>query len=175
MTDGPPDEIPHFTEQARWLFAYHDSRGESLCSRAVALLGFAGVILVLLLGSGLPKGVEVTCVIKIGFVVTVGSLLATVGCLLRTLKSRELQVPGVDQLRSNWRKWVTSRRRGSAAKDVAETYLGAKDIDEWSALDWALQTASARALWFGRAVWFMGLSLALLTVLLIVVGLQVYF
>ena len=175
VSDEADEEIERFTEQARWLFAYHESRGESLYTRAVALLGFVGVILALLLGAGLPKGVEATCPIKVLFVLTVGALLVTSGCCLATFKTRESKIPSVDQLRRNWHDWVQETRQGSAAKDVAEMLLRAKELREDSALDWAMKTADDRARWFGHAVIFMGLSLASLIVLLAVVGYQLYF
>lgn len=175
VSQDSAEEIERFTEQARWLITYHDNRSESLCNRAVALLGFVGVILALLLGSGLPSGVEENRGIQIFFVVTVSLLLITSGCCLATLKSRTLQSPGVDQVRDNWRSWVTKYRRGQAAKDIAETFILAKDLSKTSPLDWAVDTADARADWFGRAVFSMALSLGSLTVLLGIVGAQVYF
>jgi len=169
------DEIERFTEQAKWLFAYHESRGESLYTRAVALLGFVGVMLALLLGADLPKGVDVTCPIKVTFVATVVSLLMTGGCCLLAFKTRDSKVPSVSQLRENWQHWVDDQRRGSAAKDVAEMLLRAKELDEDSALDWAKKTADDRARWFEHAVFCMGVSLVSLTVLLAVVGYQLSF
>jgi len=176
VTDKPDDEIAVFTEQGRWLFEYHDGRSESFCSRAVALLGFTGVILALLLrGSALPRGIDANCLLKTGFTSAVASLLITSVSCLATLRARRLNVPPVQQLRTNWYSWVGKKRRGSAAKDVTEMYLSAKNLDEDSALDWALKTASARGSWFGRAVFFMGLSLASITVVLADVGWQIYF
>lgn len=169
------EEIERFTEQAKWLFAYHESRGESLFTRAVALLGFVGVILALLLGTDLPEGLDVTCPIKVLFVVAVASLLMTGACCLLTFKTRESKVPSVSQLRKNWQDWVDDNRRGTAAKDVAEMLLRARELHEDSALDWAKKTADSRAKWFGDAVFFMGVSLVALTVLLAMVGIELYF
>lgn len=174
VTKESAEEIGLFTEQARWLFEYHDGRSESLCTRAVALIGFVGVILALLLSAGLPGGVKVTWPIKLLFVVTLSMLLLTSACCLATLMTRELNVPGVEQLRENWHDWIVGSRRGSAAKDVTETFLTAKSLDARSALDWVRHTASARAVWFGRAVVFMALSLLSLTGMVAVVGVQLY-
>ncbi|KQQ42133.1 hypothetical protein ASF50_14950 [Nocardioides sp. Leaf307] len=169
------DEIERFTDQARWLFAYHESRGESLHTRAVALLGFVGVTLALLLGSNLPEGLDVTCLMKVLFALTVATLLLAGGCCLLTFKTRESKVPSVSQLRENWQDWVDDKRRGTAAKDVAEMLLRARELHEDSAVDWAMKTADFRARWFGYAVFSMGVSLASLSVLLVVVGHQLYF
>lgn len=48
-------ELEAFIDQSRWLIEYHDKRGDSFTTRATALLGFSGVILVLLLRGPLPK------------------------------------------------------------------------------------------------------------------------
>lgn len=174
VSDEPVEEIERFTEQARWLITYHDNRGESLCNRAVALLGFVGVILALLLSSGLPAEVDVNCGVKLLFVLTTAALLITSGCCLATLKGREVQSPGVEQVRENWRLWVIKDRRDRAATDIAETFLLAKDPTRKSPLEWSIATANKRADWFGCAVVAMAVSLGSLTVLLVVVGIQIY-
>ena len=54
MASPDHDESAAFTEQARWLIEQHNNRSEAFTTRAVALLGFEGVILALLLqGAGL--------------------------------------------------------------------------------------------------------------------------
>ncbi|WP_345457604.1 hypothetical protein [Nocardioides marinquilinus] len=172
--DEGEKEIELFAEHARWLINFHDTRSESICARAVALFAFVGVILALLIGSGLPGEVKVDWFIRVPFLATVGFLILTSAYCLITLRHRLLEVAGVGQTRRNWRRYVTKERRGKTASDITESLLRAKELDEASTVDWVLRTADARAAWFGKAVWSMGLSLVSLTVLLIVVGFQVY-
>lgn len=173
--DDDEDEIEQFQEQARWLIAYHDSRGESLSTRAVALLGFAGVILALMLRPNLPNGVDVDWWLAFTFVMAVGGLIATIACCLQTVKSRELQVPGAEQTRRQWRHYVQGSLRGRVAANVTETYLGGKDLNKTSTLDWAAHSANSRARWFQRAVAAMLFSLASLTVVLATVGWRAFY
>lgn len=49
QTSAPADDSLVFTEQARWLLEWHNSRSESFASRAVAILGFDGVIMALII------------------------------------------------------------------------------------------------------------------------------
>lgn len=144
------DEISRFIEQARWLLDYHDRRGESLSTRAVALLGFVGVALALLLNFRLPRGVEVNDQVTLFYVATVVLLLATAGCCVWALMVRTLTAPGIGQLRGNWLAWVEIKRRDRAAKDIAEGLLGGKDLEKDSPLDRAVKAANGRA----RAVKF---------------------
>ncbi len=172
---GTPDEseADRYTEHARWILSYHDSRSESFMTRAVALLGFDGVILALLLGSGVPDGVHVDWWIKVPFTVTTAALVGVSYFCLATLKTRELKVPGVDRARENWHDSVTRARHGTAAMDIAETYLGAKNLSQDSAMDYVVGAATERGKSFSRAVGCAGVAPFSLTVLLIVVGVRV--
>ena len=49
------DEIDAFKDQARWLLEWHNKRNDGFATRAVALLGFAGVIVALL-----PRGLDLS-------------------------------------------------------------------------------------------------------------------
>lgn len=167
------EEIGVFIEQARWLLEYHDRRSESVSTRAVALLGFAGVVLALLLQARLPDRVVVTGCIKTLFVVTVAAVLVTAGLCVYVLTTRQLIAPAVGQLRKNWRSWALSpRSRGSAASDVAESLLRGKRLEKESPLDATINAANRRASAFSWAVRALALALFPLTVLLIAVGVQ---
>lgn len=177
-TDGDgvqdnPDEILRFIEQARWLLDFHDRRSESLTSRAVALLGFVGVILALLVGREPPKGLDPTRCMIVTYAGAVGSLILTAAFCIAVLSTREQQMPGAKQLRSNWRAWVTRKRQGRAAKDIAESLLMAKDLTLDAPINSVINAADSRAKYFRIAVIFMALSVAATTLLLVQVGIDV--
>lgn len=167
-----PAEIGVFIDQARWLLDYHDRRSESLSTRAVALLGFAGVVFALVLQGRLPKGVDSNCVIAIAIVVTLGGVLAAAGCCVYVLMTREITAPGVGQLRGNWHEWAGNVRRGSAAVDVAESLLRGKALGKASPINSVIDAADRRACAFTWAVRALAVSLVSLTVVLVAVGLQ---
>jgi hypothetical protein len=171
---GENEDVDRFIDQARWLLEYHDRRGESLYTRALGLLGFVGVTLALILNVNPPEGLTITKCLVLLYDATVLTLLATVACCIATFTSRRLKAPGARQLRENWQGWVKDERREWSAVDVAESFLGAKDLKSDSPLELAIAAADDRAAWFKRAVVCMGLSLTLLTVVLIVVGVQIY-
>lgn len=134
-----PDEILQFIEQARWLLDFHDRRSESLTGRAVALLGFVGVILALIVGLGLPEDVDPTRGMIVMYALAIGFLVATAGFCIAVLSTQEQQMPGAKQLRSNWRLWVTRKRQGRVAKDIAESLLLAKDLDRIAPINSVIQ------------------------------------
>ncbi|GAB3716540.1 hypothetical protein GCM10028815_34700 [Mariniluteicoccus flavus] len=173
VRERPDEEIEQFIDQARWLIDYHDRRGESLATRAVALLGFSGVMLALILRWELPVGVSPSRAVVVALVSTVVLLMGTAGACLRTLWPRDLKAPAIRQLRRNWRAWVTSQRRGSAAKDIAEGFLLAKSLDEACALELTLDAANSRAVSFKWAGVLMLLAMASLGLLLVVIGIQI--
>lgn len=103
------------------------------------------------------------------FTLTVCALLATAGCCLRSINTRSVTAPGVEQLRGNWRGWLQGERAGKTHTDIAETFLLAKEPQRSSVLNDALKEADSRGDWFNRAVWAMLVAMASLAVLIALV------
>lgn len=160
-----PDIIA-FVEQARWLVDYHGRRSDSFSTRAVALLGFGGVMLALVVRTSLPAGIKADTAVKVAIPVTLGFLVLGACCSLFALWPRKLSAPGVKQLRDNWSSWVNSERRDHATFDIAETFLGAKDLTKPGVLDSNYNEPNGRAMWFRAAAVCMVLSVVSLTVVL---------
>lgn len=144
-------ELEAFTAQARWIIEYHDRRGESLSTRAVALMGFTGVILALLSRSNLPGDAVANAWVTGLTFTTVALLLLTAYFCLRTLLPGEASAPAAEELRKEWNDWVRNSRRGKALGSVADSYLMAADPDIPSPVNDALNEANRKAEYFRNA------------------------
>ena len=121
-----PAEAQAFTEQARWLHAYHDKRSETIGSRAATLLGFVGVITTLLLGGlNLGKGsIHFTLAVRANVVLVLLLVLAAAFFCLRTMTLRNASIPGGAQLRAQWESYAHGELRGLVHAQIAHSYLG---------------------------------------------------
>lgn len=135
-------ELEAFTTHARWLIDYHDKRGDTLTTRATALLGFTGVILVLLLRGPIPKGIDVTTWVTVAAISTIVCLLACALCCLLTILPGPSTAPGADEVRAKWIDWLGGDGRGKVLGYVADSYLMAHDP---TSPDFPIGAAYARA------------------------------
>lgn len=150
---GPPyDESAEFIEHARWLLEWHNKRGEAFTTRAVALLGFNGVILaVLLQGAGL-EGIDASGWTWAWLAGTVALLFASALCSLLTILPAEMVMPGVPQLRHWWKVHSGAPTAGFFGPQVAESLLFSKDVQGRSPLSDAKAEADLRAKRFKWAI-----------------------
>lgn len=162
-------ELDAFVDQSRWLIEYHDKRGDSLTTRATALLGFSGVILVLLVRGPLPEGVRVTLCIQVAGIVAIASLLVCAAACLITILPGATTAPGVDELRKNWERWLEKEGRGKVLGDIADSYLMANDSRDGFPVGDAYQRADRRAAAFIWAAAAMLMALVALAVLLFLI------
>ena len=166
------DEAEAFVDHARWLIEYHNKRADTFSTRAVALLGFAGVILALFGRTNLPGDSALHIPIFILIVATVGLLLLTAHFCLRTLLVTRSSAPGAADLRGMWSTWANGKRRGTAHGDIAETYLKAKTPNIVNPVEDAIQEADRRSEQFKNAVAAMLAALACLSVILLLIASQ---
>ena len=167
MTSSPDNDSADFIEQARWLLGWHNARSEAFTTRAVALLGFVGVILALLLqGSGL-KGIDPSRWTWTLLVTSVLALLFSAFFALRTISPKVTAMPKVSQLRDWWVAHSAEPHPGTAAPQIAESLLNGKRIDEESAVSAALEHADSCAKSFTRSIRSMLVALVLLSLLLV--------
>jgi hypothetical protein len=167
-------ELDAFIAQSRWLIDYHDKRGDSLTTRATALLGFSGVILALLLRGPLPSGVSITTAMQVAGVATVLLLLACALFCLLTILPGPTTAPGVDELRQHWVGWLAKDRRGKVLGDIADSYLMAHDSpDDSFPVGDAYARADRRAGFFNVAASAMLAALTCLAFLLFLIYQQV--
>lgn len=158
--DSVRDEIKAFTEQGRWLLEYHNKRNDGIAERAVAMLGFTGVILALIpTALALPTKIHHTAGLWIALITTVVGLLATAFLCLIALRIRRTATPGATYLRSLLHHHTTGARVGKAHRDIAETLLYAVDLGTSSPIDLASNEATARARTFKWATLTLVLAL----------------
>lgn len=151
--DSSDKEIEAFIAQARWLLDFHNKRSEGLGTRAVALLGFSGVMLALLSrGIDLAYKLKPNALLWVALVTTVVALVSTAVFALKTLSTREVSAPKVAQARTRWEEYVDGTRRGMVLADIAETYLNSTKPDGESPISLALQEANERAACLNKAV-----------------------
>lgn len=152
MTGPDNDESSAFIEHARWLLEWHNRRGEAFTTRAVALLGFNGVILALLLqGAGL-EGIVATNWTWTWLVMSVIALMAGALLSLLTITPTEMKMPGIPQLRHWWKAHSAEPYAGYTGPQIAESLLYSKDLTGRSPLSDAKAEADKRAKRFKWAV-----------------------
>lgn len=147
-----PAEAQAFTEQARWLHAYHDRRSDVLGQRAVTLLGFVSAT-VALLPAAFTLGkdaIRLTAPVKANVVVVLLLLVAATGSALRAIALRKAQVPSAQQLRDQWTGYGRGGARGLVHAQIAHAYLGTEPSEDMIAA--ASDEADSRALWFRCAL-----------------------
>jgi len=152
MTGPANDESAEFIEHARWLLEWHNRRGEAFTTRAVALLGFNGVILALLLqGAGL-EGIEATDWTWAWLIMSVTALLVAAFLSLLTITPTEMRMPGIPQLRHWWKAHAAKPSAGFAGPQIAESLLYSKDVTARSPISDAKDEADTRAKRFKAAI-----------------------
>ena len=167
VTSAPDHDSADFIEQARWLLGWHNARSEAFTTRAVALLGFVGVILALLLqGSGL-KGIDPSRWTWTFLVSSVLALLLSASFALRTISPKTTAMPKVKPVaRLVGSSTSAALHPGSAAPQIAESLLNGKRIDEDSAVSAALDHADSCTKSFTRSIRSMLVALVVLALLL---------
>jgi hypothetical protein len=170
LTAIPETDSADFIEQARWLLEWHNKRSEAFTTRAVAVLGFVGVVLALLLqGAGLDD------IKASGWTWTFlgASLLALVTSgffAVLTITPQPTAVPSVAQLRHWWKRHAAGPVKGSSPPQIAESLLNSGDLSGVSAVSAAKEDADRRGWRFkvavrGMVVAFLSLSLLLCNIL----------
>jgi hypothetical protein len=160
------DDAEAFIAQARWLLEWHNKRSDGFESRAVAILGFSGVIFALLAaGVDLPKGLKLTWGIKDALFLVAALLLITVVCCISVLQPRSSVAPQIEQLRDQWRRQSEGLVRGKARQNIAESLLHGTQAEGSGPLERSMAEATARGHRCALALYFMLASLfALATV-----------
>ena len=183
-TRGVPEDVSHskavidgakdaelFIAQARWLLEFHNKRSDAFAARAVAMLGFSGVILALLPRAlDLEKIVKPTAGFKISVAVMTVALLAAVGCCVAVLAPRQTSTASVEGLRKSWRLHLKGERLGKASRDLADSMLHGGSVTASSPVDSAYAEASVRGKWFKWSTRFLAIAIAGLAAII----LQVY-
>ncbi|WP_412903689.1 hypothetical protein [Aeromicrobium sp. 179-A 4D2 NHS] len=170
MAHPSGDDSEVFIEQARWLLEWHNRRSEAFTTRAVALLGFVGVVLALLLqGAGLD-GVRASSWTWGFLAASLVALLLSGLFAVLTIAPQPIAVPSVAQLRHWWRRHAARPVKGDSAPQIAESFLNSKDLSEVSAVSAAKDDADRRANSFSVAIGtlvaaFLALSLLLCNIL----------
>lgn len=121
-----PAEAEAFTEQARWLHAYHERRSDSMAQRGATLLGFVSVTAALLpAGFSLGKDeIDFTNAVRVTVVVALVLLLVSAALCLRTMALRKATVQNAGQLRRQWHDYATGHNRGLVHAQITHSYLG---------------------------------------------------
>lgn len=154
-------------EQARWLLDYHNRRNDSLGQRAVALLGFTGVVLALVpTALTVPDDLKTSRWLYASLYATLAALLVTAGLCLMALGTKRTGAPAISGLRTQLRDHTTGRRTGKAHVDLAESLLHGLKVEAASPVDLAYAEANTRARWFRTASAALVVSLAALASLI---------
>jgi len=118
----------------------------------MAVLGFDGVIMALLLqGLGL-KGIEANALVWVSLFMTTAVLLVSAGYAVGTIVPHTVAMPKVDELRSAWAAHAASPEARFAGPLVAESLLHASDLGATSPVSAAKTEGDTRAGRFACAV-----------------------
>lgn len=167
------EELQALIDHSRWLLDYHDRRSESINQRAIAVLGFTGVILALVPAAlALPKSVEMTRGVWISLIVTMAALLGAAILSVMTFMTRTVGAPGINQAREMLILHTRGDRVGRAHKDLAFNYLFADPMAKPGPVQLAYSAANGRATWFRWSVVVLAGSLVGLASLLTQLALQ---
>jgi hypothetical protein len=161
----PVDDSAVFIDQARWLLEWHNRRSEAFASRALAVLGFDGVILALLLQGFGVKGIEATGPVWVFLISTTLLLLCSAALAVSAILPHKVAMPGVDDLRRGWATHARSPHARYAGPLVAESYLNASDLNGTAPVLAAKEEGDTRATRFSWAVSFLLAAIASLSVL----------
>jgi hypothetical protein len=164
-TEQSANDSADFIDAARWLLEWHNRRSEAFTTRAVALLGFVGVVLALILQGADLKDVDGTAWTRWFLLLAVVALLVAALFALLTISSKPVAVPSVAQLRHWWGRHVQEPVKGSSGPLIAESLLNSSKITEVSAVSAAMEEADKRADRFQIAIWAMLVALVMLSAL----------
>lgn len=178
MTLGLPDRATgadEFLVHARWLSDYHRSRSRDVQTRAIALLGFTGVLTALLPNvvaalydlPGDPSSVS-----RAALCSTAALLLTTAVCALQALRVRKGPSTSIEDVRQEWRKALDAGLEYDPVTSFTEWLLHGNDSRD-SPVEADSKEANQRAGWLAAAASLLTgavLIVVLLTVLLITKG-----
>jgi hypothetical protein len=148
----PVDDSAIFIDQARWLLQWHNARSESFAGRALAVLGFDGVILALLLQGFGITGIEATESVWLLLLSTTSLLFFSAGWAIATVLPNMVAMPAVRDLRSGWAAHAQTPVARYAGPLVAESFLNASDLSGLSPVAEAKSEGDTRARRFSWAV-----------------------
>lgn len=152
--DLPYDEYQRVIEQARWLLEWHNARSQAFEARAVAMLGFSGVVLALLPSSlDWLERVPGPGSLLVGSLVF-ATLFATITAVLCVLvvRNRRVNAPGIEQLRLWWRDLAAGGdTRKPISAHIAESLLHGRSPVADSPVDLAYREADQRGRLFRLA------------------------
>jgi hypothetical protein len=169
-----------FLEHARAMAAWHEARAGAFERKASTLLGFIGVILVLLPGLRTPiakaHGDRMRMVlVALAILAAVLLALAALSAAM-VLKPRGYTEPSLKQLRSEWTAYAKEGRAHRTPEHLTGLFVDQlvyrADV-ELSPLETLRNDARERSVWMERATWlvlFGVLTLAALTSALLVEG-----
>lgn len=166
MADPSKNDSADFIDQARWLLEWHNRRGETFTTRAVALLGFVGVFLTLLLQGAALRGITATSWTWVFLGGSLAALLWSGLFAVCAIAPREIVVPKVNQLRHWWKVHAAEPYPGTSAPKIAESFLNSSDLSKISAVSSAMEAANQRGKHFRKAVGGMLVAFFFLTLLL---------
>jgi hypothetical protein len=168
-----------FLEHARAMATWHEARASAFERKASTLLGFVGVILVLLPTLRAPIAKAHGCHMRmalVGLAITAAGLLVLAAvATAMVLMPRRYEVPGLSQLR---REWMVYRGEGRA--HLAPKQVSAMIVDQLvrgskpkSPIETLYADAEKRAKWMKWAGWLVLAGVAVLgslTTMLLVEG-----
>lgn len=164
MTDGSGD-TRDYIEHAKWLLEWHNKRSEAITTRAVALLGFIGVMFSLLLQGVSLDGLEPTGWTWTWFGLTAALLLGAACLALSCVTTTAVEMPSVEEFRKQWGGHMQRPKEGTGVPDIAEGLLNAKNPTGPAPVVEARNEADTRVKWFKKALFTLLGSFAFLIVL----------
>jgi hypothetical protein len=153
---------------------WHNRRSEGFVNRAVGVLGFDGVALALIIrapGSGTANP-SVLAWTLIGLVLT--AFVVSAAFALATMWAVGVTAPSPDQLRGWWDRYRQSPRNGSAAPNIAESFLDSIGTSGPSPVAAAKAAADRRAKRFKFALAALAVATPLLALLAVDVLARTY-
>lgn len=175
-------DMPHpaaaadiFLVHARWMSDYHRARSRDVQSRAVALLGFTGVLTGLLpvvfkAVSDLPG--QPPSATRPALCVAAALLFASAFCSLQAVRVRKGPSTKIDDVRDLWRDALGGKLKHHPETAFTEWFLHGHEAAP-SPLQGESDEAERRAKWLARAAYALGFAVLVvlsLTVLLVLEG-----
>jgi hypothetical protein len=117
----PDTEV--YIEQARWLLEWHNRRSEGFVNRAVGVLGFDGVALALIVQAPSSDTSSPTALAWTLIGLLLAAFVVSAAFALATLWSVGVTAPSPEQLRGWWDRHRKNPKDGSAAPNIAESFL----------------------------------------------------
>lgn len=153
------------TAHARWLIEWNDRRSEALVSRAVALLGFDGVLLALVVQAAGVTTVRPSGETWVLFVLYLVAVLGSAASAVRVLQTAPTSIPSSVQPQVWWENEKVEGEHAAAANDVAESLLRKPDSRTDNPMESAREGADQRVKWFKVSIGALLLSMILLALL----------